>query len=226
MSTEPLVVFITPEVRAALEAEVERAGVGGGLTGGLLFGHPLDERRRLVVGWARMRPEVRFGEKDFNLDQSRTSQQLDQARDVSPTAHYCGVWYIHLTPNKELTDEEWVQTQSVLEDPDYRFDDLVCLVLCLYFGDLTLYTSTFDKLFDHIRIGKCGDVTQIACVFLCDFTQYSPHDFAGAGLRKCRCELNRFGSCDRTNLLSHVQDKLLLKLVAFLDAADKGHKGV
>jgi hypothetical protein len=145
MSTEPLVVFITPEVRAALEAEVERAGVGGGLTGGLLFGHPLDERRRLVIGWARMRPEVRFGEKDFNLDQSRTSQQLDEARNLSPEAHYCGVWYIHRTPNKELTDQEWVQTQSVLEDPDYHFDDLVCLVICLYFGELTLYASTFDK---------------------------------------------------------------------------------
>jgi hypothetical protein len=145
MSTEPLVVFITPEVRAALEAEVERAGVGGGLTGGLLFGHPLDERRRLVIGWVRPRAEVRFGEKDFNLDQSRTSQQLDEARGLSPEAHYCGVWYVHRTPDKDLTDEEWVQTQSVLEDPDYRFDDLVCLVICLYFGELTLYASTFDK---------------------------------------------------------------------------------
>jgi hypothetical protein len=145
MSAEPLVVFITPEVRAALEAEVGRAGVGGDLTGGLLFGYPLDERRRLVIGWVRPNPEVRFGEKDFNLDQSRTSQQLDEARNLSPEAHYCGVWYIHRTPNKELTDQEWVQTQSVLEDPDYRFDDLVCLVICLYFGELTLYASTFDK---------------------------------------------------------------------------------
>jgi hypothetical protein len=92
-----------------------------------------------------MRPEVRFGEKDFNLDQSRTSQQLDEARRVSPEAHYSGVWYIHRTPDKDLTDQEWVQTQAVLEDPDYRFDDLVCLVICLYFGDLTLYASTFDK---------------------------------------------------------------------------------
>jgi hypothetical protein len=145
MSTEPLVVFITPEVKTALEAEVERAGVGGGLAGGLLFGHPLDERRRLVIGWARPRTEVRFGEKDFNLDQSRTSQQLANAQKLSPEAHYCGVWYIHRTPNKELTDEEWRQTQSVLEDPDYRFGDLVCLVICLYFGELTIYASTFDK---------------------------------------------------------------------------------
>ena len=145
MSTEPPVVFILPQVKAALEAEVDRAGIRSGLAGGLLFGHPLDEHRRLVVGWARPRPEVRFGEKDFCLDQSRTSQQLDQARGLAPKAHYCGVWYIHRTPNKELTDEEWVQTQSVLEDPDFRFDDLVCLVICLYFGELTFYTSSFDK---------------------------------------------------------------------------------
>jgi hypothetical protein len=145
MSTEPPVVFILPEVKAALEAEVDRVGVSGGLAGGLLFGHPLDERRRLVVGWARPRPEVRFGEKDFCLDQSRTSQQLDQARKLYSEAHYCGVWYIHRTPDKELTDEEWVQTQSVLEDPDFRFDDLVCLVICLYFGELTFYASYFSK---------------------------------------------------------------------------------
>ena len=145
MSAEPLVVFITPEVKAALEAEVDRAGLSGGLAGGLLFGHPLDEERRLVIGWARPNSEVGFGGKDFNLDQSRTSQQLDQARKLSPEAHHCGVWYIHRTPNKELTDQEWVQTQSVLEDPDYRFDDLVCLVICLYFGALTIYASTFDK---------------------------------------------------------------------------------
>ncbi len=144
-STDTPVVFILPEVQAALEAEVDRAGISGGLAGGLLFGHPLDERRRMVLGWARPRPEVRFGEKDFCLDQSRTSQQLDQARQLASEAHYCGVWYIHRTPNKELTDEEWVQTQSVLEDPDFRFDDLVCLVICLYFGELTFYASCFDK---------------------------------------------------------------------------------
>ncbi len=145
MSTEPPVVFILPQVEAALEAEVERAGASAGLVGGLLFGHPLDEHRRSVVDWVRPRPEARFGEKDFSLDQSRTSQQLDQARKVAPEAHYCGVWYIHRTPDRELTDEEWVQTRSVLEDPDFRFDDLVCLVICLYFGDLTVYASSFNK---------------------------------------------------------------------------------
>lgn len=145
MSTEPAVIFILPEVKAALEAEVDRTSVSGGLAGGLVLGHPLDERRHLVLDWARLSPEVRFGEKDFCLDQSRTSQQLDQARNLSPEAHYSGVWYIHRTPNKELTDEEWVQAQSVLEDPDFRFDESVCLVICLYFGDLTIHAATFDK---------------------------------------------------------------------------------
>ena len=144
-SREPPVVYILPHVQADLEAEVERAGASGGLAGGLLFGHPLDEQKRLVAGWARPRPEVRFGAKDFCLDQSRTSQQMDHARQFAPKSHYCGVWYIHRTPNKELTDEEWVQTQSVLEDPDFRFEDLVCLVICLYFGELTVYASSFDK---------------------------------------------------------------------------------
>ncbi|MDY7078083.1 MAG: hypothetical protein SXV54_14305 [Chloroflexota bacterium] len=145
MSVETPIVLITPEAQAALEAEVERAGISGGLAGGLLFGYPQDEHHRLVVSSARMRPEVGFGRRDFCLDQSRTSQQLDQARKLAPEAHYCGVWYIHRTPNQELTDEEWVQTQSVLEDPDFRFKDLVCLVLCLYFGELKTYASYFDK---------------------------------------------------------------------------------
>ena len=145
ISTEPPVIYILPQVQADLEAEVDRAGISSGLAGGLLFGHPLDEQKRLVAGWARPRPEVRFGEKDFCLDQSRTTQQLDYARQFAPDAHYCGVWYIHRTPNKELTDEEWVQTQSVMEDPDFRFDDLVCLVICLYFGELTFYASHFNK---------------------------------------------------------------------------------
>ncbi len=159
MSTEPPVVYILPQVQAALEAEVERAGGSGGLAGGLLFGYPLDEGRRQVVGWARPRPEVRFGDKDFCLDQSRTSQQLDQARKIAPEAHYCGVWYIHRTPNRELTDEEWVQTQSVLEDPDFRFDDLVCLVICLYFGELTIYASSFNKL--HSAKGQLPTPTHL-----------------------------------------------------------------
>ncbi|HET90105.1 MAG TPA: hypothetical protein ENN99_05105 [Chloroflexi bacterium] len=145
MSIESLTILITPQVHAALEAEVERAGPGSGVTGGLLFGHPLDEQRRLVVGWVRLSSEVGFGQKDFSLDQSRTSQPLDQARRLSPEANYCGVWYIHHTPNRELTDEEWIQAQTVLEDPDFRFQDVVCLVMCLYFGKLTFYTSTLDK---------------------------------------------------------------------------------
>jgi hypothetical protein len=162
MSTEPPVVYILPQVKADLEAEVGRAGVSSGLSGGLLFGHPLDERRRLVVGWARPRLEVRFGEKDFCLDQSRTSQQLDQARQLAPEAHYCGVWYIHRTPDSELSDEEWVQTQSVLEDPDFRFEDLVCLVICLYFGDLTFYASSFDKY--HSARGQAPAPTHLFSV--------------------------------------------------------------
>jgi hypothetical protein len=145
MTTEIPVVMILPQVKAALEAEAERSSVAAGLMGGLLFGYPLDGHRRLVVDWVRPRPEVRFGEKDFNLDQSRTSQQLDRARKLASAAHYCGVWYVHRTPEKELTDEEWLQTQSVLEDPDYSFQDLVGLVICSYFGKLTFYAFVFDK---------------------------------------------------------------------------------
>jgi hypothetical protein len=44
------IVLLTPEAKEAMEAEAERAGVGGDVVGGLLFGYPLDERRRLVVG--------------------------------------------------------------------------------------------------------------------------------------------------------------------------------
>lgn len=143
MHPDTPIILITPEGRATIEAEAERAGAGGDVTGGLLFGYPLDERRRLVVSSVRPRPEVNFGKKDFCLDQSRTSQQLKQARELAPEAHYCGVWYVHRTPNQELLDEEWVQAQGVLEDPDYRFKDLVCLVICLYFGKLTTYASSF-----------------------------------------------------------------------------------
>lgn len=142
---KPLIVLIRPEARAALEAEVKRAGVSGDLMGGLLFGHPLDEQSRLVVGSARLTSEVGFGRKDFSLDQSRTSQQLAQARKLAPGADYCGVWYIHLTPDYELTHSEWVQAQSVLEDPDFRFKDSVCLVLCRYFGKLNMYAFSFDR---------------------------------------------------------------------------------
>ena len=144
MLTDTPTILITPQARAALKAEAERTGAGGDLTGGLLFGYPVDERHRLVVSFVRPRPEVNFGQKDFCLDQSRTSQQLEQARELAPEAHYCGVWYVHRTPNRELTDEEWVQAQRVLEDPDFRFRDLVCLVICLYFGELNVYALSFD----------------------------------------------------------------------------------
>ncbi|MCX7681053.1 MAG: hypothetical protein N2508_03640 [Anaerolineae bacterium] len=142
--SQPISVLILPEVRAALEAEVTRSGVGGDLAGGLLFGFPLDEQRRLVVGYARLKPDVGFGQRDFALDQSRTSEQLAQAQSVSPQAHYCGVWYIHPTPEGELTDREWIQAQAVLEDPDYRFQDVTCLVLSLYSGKLTFHAFTLD----------------------------------------------------------------------------------
>ena len=157
MSTEPPIVLITPETKAALEAEAERPGIGGNLAGGLLFGHPLDERRRLVISSVRLRPEVGFGEKSFCLDQSRTSQQLGQARQLAPEANYCGVWYLHHTPNQELTGEEWVQAQSVLEDPDFCFQDMVCLVLCLYSGELKTYVSSFNRY--HSARGQIPEPT-------------------------------------------------------------------
>ncbi|HEY73433.1 MAG TPA: hypothetical protein G4N99_09195 [Thermoflexia bacterium] len=144
MSTKPPIIFITPEAKTALETEAERASASGDLVGGLLFGHSPDERHRIIVSFVRPRPETGFGKKEFCLDQSRTSQQLDRARELAAEAHYCGVWYVHRTPDQELTDEEWVQTQRVLEDPDFRFKDIVCLVICLYFGDLNTYALSFD----------------------------------------------------------------------------------
>jgi hypothetical protein len=140
-----LTILITPEARAVLEAEVGRAGASGNLIGGLLFGHPVDEQSRLVASSVRLTSEVGFGRKDFCLDQSRTSQQLAHARKLAREADYCGVWYIHHTPNQELTDAEWVQAQSVLEDPDFHFQDCVCLVLCLYVGKLDVYAFSFDR---------------------------------------------------------------------------------
>jgi hypothetical protein len=140
------IVLISPESKAALETEAERASASGDIVGGLLFGYPLDERRRLVVASVKPRSEVHFGEREFCLDQSRTSQQLSAAQKlVSKQVDYCGVWYVHRTPTGELTDDEWVQAQRVLEDPDYRFKDLVCLVLCLYGGDLKTYALFFDR---------------------------------------------------------------------------------
>jgi hypothetical protein len=139
------IVLITPEAQKALEAEAERSGVSGDVVGGILLGYPVDERRRLVVSSIRPRPEVGFGRKDFCLDQSRTSQQLADAKKSYPKAHYCGVWYVHRTPTGELTDEEWVVTQGILEDPDFRFKDLVCLVVCLYGGKLNTYALSFNR---------------------------------------------------------------------------------
>ncbi len=149
---QPLTILITPEARAALEAEVGRAGASGDIVGGLLFGHPLDEQTRLVVSSVRLTSEVGLGRKDFSLDQSRTSQQLAQARKLAAQADYCGVWYIHRTPDQELSDAEWLQAQAVLEDPDFRFKDSVCLVLCSYAGKLNLYAFSFDR--DHSARGQ------------------------------------------------------------------------
>ena len=144
MPTAPPTVLITPEARSALETEAEQVGAASDITGGILFGYAPDEHHRLVISSVRPRPEVGFGKREFCLDQSRTSQQLKRARELAPEAHYCGVWYVHRTPNRELTDDEWVQTQRVLEDPDFRFKDLVCLVICLYFGELNTYALSFD----------------------------------------------------------------------------------
>jgi hypothetical protein len=145
MSTDTLIVLITPDAKAALEAQVHRSSITGGLTGGLLFGYPLDERHRLVVSSVRLSAEIGFGQRDFALNQTRTSGQLKQARSLAPEATYCGVWYIHRTPHQELTAEEWKQTQNLLEDPDFRFKDLVCLVLCFYRAELKIYASSFNQ---------------------------------------------------------------------------------
>jgi hypothetical protein len=145
MSTDTPIVLITPEAKADLEAEVKRRGMTGELTGGLLFGYPLDERHRLVVSSVRLSEEVGFGQRDFALDQTRTSRQLKHAQSLAPEATYCGVWYIHRTPIQELTDEEWIQAQNLLEDPDFRFKDLVCLVLCFYQAKLQFHASSFNQ---------------------------------------------------------------------------------
>jgi hypothetical protein len=141
----PLTILITPEARDALEAEVVRVGASGTLLGGLLFGHPVDEQSRMIVSSVRLTPEAAFGQKGFCLDQSRTSQQLAHARKLAREADYCGVWYIHYAPDQELTDAEWVQAKSVLEDPDFHLQDCVCLVLCLYVGKLNMYAFSFDR---------------------------------------------------------------------------------
>ena len=152
MSTDTPIVLITPDAKAALEAEVKQRGITGELTGGLLFGYPLDERHRLVISSVRLSEDVGFGQRDFALDQTRTSRQLKQARSLAPEADYCGIWYIHRTPHHELTAKEWAQTQALLEDPDFRFKDLVCLVLCFYQAKLKIYASSFDR--DHSARGQ------------------------------------------------------------------------
>jgi hypothetical protein len=159
MSTDPPIVLITPEAKATLEAEVQRSSITGGLMGGLLFGYPLDEHHRLVVSSVRLNEEVGFGQRDFALDQTRTSRQLKHAQSLAPEATYCGVWYIHRTPNRELTDKEWIQTQTLLEDPDFRFKDLVCLVLCFYQAKLNIYVSSFNQY--HSARGQSPTPTQL-----------------------------------------------------------------
>lgn len=145
MSQEIPIVLISPEARAALAAEVDRSGASRGLCGGLLFGYPLEGGQRLVVSSVRLKAEVGFGRRDFSLDQTRTSRPLEHAQKLDPKATYCGVWYLHRNPNRELTDEEWVQAQAMIEDPDFSFEDLVCLVLCFYGGELKIYASFFDR---------------------------------------------------------------------------------
>jgi hypothetical protein len=145
MSTDTPIVLITPEAKVALEAEVQRISITGGLTGGLLFGYPQDGCHRLVVSSVRLKEDVGFGQRDFALNQTRTSQQLNHAQKLAPEATYCGVWYLHRTPHQELTAEEWKQTQNLLEDPDFRFKDLVCLMLCFYRAELKIYASSFNQ---------------------------------------------------------------------------------
>ncbi len=159
MSTDTPIVLITPEAKAALEAEVKRGSITGEMTGGLLFGYPLDESHRLIVSSVRLSEEVGFGQRDFALDQTRTSQQLKHARHLAPKADYCGVWYIHRTLHRELTGEEWLQAQTLLEDPDFRFKDLVCLVLCFYQAKLKLYASYFSHY--HSARGHSPTPTQL-----------------------------------------------------------------
>jgi hypothetical protein len=159
MSTDTPIVLITPDAKAALEAQVHRSSITGGLTGGLLFGYPSDERHRLVVSSVRLSAEIGFGQRDFALNQTRTSGQWKHARSLAPEATYCGVWYIHRTPHQELTAEEWTQTQNLLEDPDFRFKDLVCLVLCFYQAELDFYASSFNRY--HSVCGQSPTPTEL-----------------------------------------------------------------
>ncbi len=158
MSADPPIVLITPQARATLEAEASRGSPTGELTGGLLFGCPLDVDQRLIVSSTRLSADTGFGRRDFSLARARTSQQRKQAARLHPQATYCGVWYLHHTPNQALTSEEWTQTQTTLEDPDFGFDDLVCLVLCSY-NKLTFHATSFDR--HHSTSGRAPTPTQL-----------------------------------------------------------------
>jgi hypothetical protein len=146
MSQTRHAVLISPEARAALIQQGHQAGGSRGINGGLLFGYPLDEQQHLVVSSVRLKPEVGFGQREFALEQTRTSVQLADARRLDPKAGYVGAWFLRRTPNWELSDQEWLQTQTLLEDPDFAFAELVCIVLCFYSGDVNLYAARFDRL--------------------------------------------------------------------------------
>jgi hypothetical protein len=146
MSQTRHAVLISPEARAALIQQANQAGGSRDISGGLLFGYQFDAHQHIVVSSVRLKPEVGFGQREFALEQTRTSTQLDDARRLDAKADYVGVWYIHRTPNWELSDQEWLQTQTLLEDPDFRFPELACIVLCSYSGEVKVYAARFDRL--------------------------------------------------------------------------------
>jgi hypothetical protein len=47
----------------------------------------------------------------------------------------------------------------LLEDPDFRFDDLVCLVLCFYGAELKFYAASFNRI--HSARGQAPVPTQM-----------------------------------------------------------------
>jgi hypothetical protein len=144
------IVCISPETGSGLALEARRSA-GDSVAGGLLFGYPVCECYRQVVGYTQLRPEVLMG-KGFSLDQSQPSRQLVLACQSDPQAQYCGAWTIHHTPEQEPTEREWVQARSVLEDPGYHFDDLVCLVLCSYAGELQYHAWILTR--EHAATGR------------------------------------------------------------------------
>ncbi len=159
MTKDTPIIVITPQAQADLEEQVDRGGTGGELYGGLLFGYAPDQQHRLVLSSTRLGSEVGFGQADFSLNQTRTSRQLDHARSLNPQATYCGIWYIHRTPNQEMTPEEWRQTQTLLEDPDFPFKDLACIMLCFYYAELKIYASSFNNI--HSARGMSPAPTQL-----------------------------------------------------------------